>query len=268
MDGGRLSFALLSFPHATMKPTLEFGKNCFLVKDLGPSEPDVDAKVMEKVAALVKHGGPSVLLFPELTASSALVSGLKSLLAGLPNQIGMVIPGSRHAEVSRGVWRNRCTALDPMGHESNVTHDKITKYALPRKVAALYGREEAVETIECTEAPRRIRLYDSFALGRFAVLICRDVIEPQVPEFLRQHFLDHIFVLAMTPDLGDFLGSCSELGRILDAGVFVVNTPFGSRPQPALIYVPVRGEPTLEVCPQGVHEVCLHLFALPVSPTV
>jgi hypothetical protein len=268
MERGQLSFALVSFPHATMKPTFEFGKNCFLVKDLGPSEPDVDEKVVERVGAIVKQGGASVILFPELTASSALVSGLKSLLAGSPSQVGMLIPGSRHVQVSPGVWRNRCTALDPMGHESKVTHDKITRYALPRKVAASYGRDEAIETVECTEAPRRIRLYDSFALGRFAVLICRDVIEPQVPEFLRQHFLDHIFVLAMTPDLEDFLGPCSDLGRILDAGVFVVNTPFGPRPQPALIYVPVRGEPTLEACPQGVHEVCLHLAAFPVSPTV
>lgn len=207
---------------------------------------------------IVKHGGASVLLFPELMASSALVASLKSLLAGSPNRIGMVIPGSRHVEVSPRVWRNRCTALDPMGHESNVTHDKMTRFALPRKTAALYGRGEAGETIECTEAPRRIRLYDSFTLGRFAVLICRDVIEPQVPEFLRQHFLDHVFVLAMTPNLGDFLGPCSELGRILDAGIFVVNTAFDSQPQPALLYVPVRGEPTLEVCPHGNHETCVH----------
>jgi hypothetical protein len=261
MERGQLSFALLSFPHATMKATFEFRENCFLVKDLGPSEPDVDAKVVEKVATIVKHGGASVLLFPELTASSALVSSLKSMLAGSPNPIGMVIPGSRHVEVSPGVWRNRCTALDPMGHESNVTHDKMTRFALPRKTAALYGRGEASETIECTEAPRRIRLYDSFTLGRFAVLICRDVIEPQVPEFLRQHFLDHVFVLAMTPDLGDFLGPCSELGRILDAGVFVANAPFDA-PQPALVYLPVRREPTLETCPHGDHEVCLHLAPL------
>jgi hypothetical protein len=257
-ERGQLSFALLSFPHATMKPTFEFRANCFLVKDLGPSEPAVDAKVVEKVATIVKQGSASVLLFPELTASSALVTSLKSLLAGSPSRIGMVIPGSRHVEVSSGVWRNRCTALDPMGHESNVTHDKMTRFALPRKIAAVYGRDEAVETIECTGAPRRIRLYDSYTLGRFAVLICRDVIEPQVSEFLRQHFLDHVFVLAMTPDLRDFLGPCSELGRILDAGVFVVNTPFDAA-QPALVYMPVRREPALEACPHGDHEVCLYL---------
>jgi hypothetical protein len=254
-----LSFTLLAFPHITFKPTLEFGEHCFWVKDLGPSEPDINKEVMEKVSAILKNGGTSVLLFPELTASSALVSGLKSLLAASPNQVGMVIPGSRHLEISGGVWRNRCTALDPTGHNSNVTHDKVTRYALPRKVAVLYGRDEAVETIECTEAPRRIRLYDSFTLGRFAVLICRDMIEPHVREFLRQHFLDHIFVLAMTPDLADFLEPCSELGRILDAGVFVVNTPFDD-PHPAMMYVPVRGEPTLESCPHGEHEVCLHRF--------
>jgi hypothetical protein len=259
MERGQLSFGLLSFPHGAIELTFEFRENCFLVKDLGPSEPDLDLTVVDWVGKMAKQGGVAVLLFPELTASSVLVSSLQTLLAASPNRIGMVLPGSRHLEVSAGVWRNRCTALDPTGRESSVTHDKITRFALPRKTAAHYGRNEAVETIECTEAPRCIRLYDSFTLGRFAVLICRDVIEPQVPEFLRQHFLDHIFVLAMTPDLGDFLGPCSELGRVLDAGVFVVNTPFGSRPQPALIYVPVRREPTLETCPFGDHEVCLHL---------
>ena len=200
---------------------------------------------------------PITTVFPSARKSGGRVSGLKSLLAASPNQIGMVIPGSRHLEIAPGVWRNRCTALDPMGNECNVTHDKITRYALPKKMAAQHGRDTTIETIECTEAPRSIRLYDSFTLGRFAVLICRDVIEPQVPEFLRQHSLDHLFVRAMTPDLGDFLGPCSELGHILDAGVFVVNTPFET-PHPALIYMPVRVEPALEECPDGHHEVCLH----------
>ncbi len=258
MAQGQLSFVLVSFPHATVKPTLEFGERCFLVKDLGSSEADVGKEVLEKVRAVAKDGGASVVIFPELTAGGDLVSGIKSLLAASPNRIGMLIPGSRHVEVSRGVWRNRSTALDPMGRESNVTHDKVTRYPLPREMASQYGRNKAVETIECSEGPRRIRLYDSFTLGRFAVLICRDVIEPQVPEFLRQHFVDHIFVLAMTRDLGEFLRPCSELGRILDAGVFVANMPFEA-PHPALIYIPVRGKPKLEECPEGEHEVCLHL---------
>ena len=224
MAHGQLSFAMLAFPHASFKPTFEFGEHCFLLRDLGPSEADIGKEVLEKVRAILEHGGTSILVFPELTASSSLVSGMKSLLAASPNQIGMVIPGSRHIEIAPGVWRNRCTALDPIGNECNVAHDKVTRYALPKKMAAQYGRDTTIETIECTEAPRSIRLYDSFTLGRFAVLICRDVIEPQLPEFLRQHSLDHLFVLAMTPDLNDFLGPCSELGRILDAGVFVVNT--------------------------------------------
>ena len=153
MSRGQLSFVLLSFPHGAIELTFEFGENCFLVKDLGPSEPDLDRTVLDSVEKMAKQGGVAVLLFPELTASSALVSGLKSLLAGSPNRIGMVIPGSRHLEVSAGVWRNRCMALDPTGRESNVTHDKITRYALPRKTAARYGRNEAVETIVYGSTP-------------------------------------------------------------------------------------------------------------------
>ena len=41
--------------------------------------------------------------------------------------------------------------------------------------------------------------------------------------------------------------------------VFVIEPQFGSPPQPAFLYVPVRGESKLEVCPPGAHEVCLHL---------
>jgi hypothetical protein len=255
MAEGKLSFVLLSFPH-TVKPTLAFGEQCFLLKDLGPAEADVGKEVLKKVQTIAEEGGASVVVFPELTAHPDLVAGLKAQLAALPNRIGLVIPGSRHAEISSGVWRNRCTALDPIGSDSTVTHDKVTRYALPRKMAAEYGQRGEVEFIECSEAPRRIRLYDSFTLGRFAVLICRDVIEPQIPEFLRQHFLDHVFVVAMTPDLRDFLGPCSQLGRILDAGVFVANMPFDA-PQPALIYLPVRAKPGFEECPPGSHEVCL-----------
>jgi hypothetical protein len=240
-----------------VKPTLAFGEQCFLLKDLGPAEADVGKEVLKKVQTIAEEGGASVVVFPELTANPDLVAGLKSRLAALPNRIGLVIPGSRHAEIFPGVWRNRCTALDPIGSDSTVTHDKVTRFALPRKMAADYGQRGEVEFIECSEAPRCIKLYDSFTLGRFAVLICRDVIEPQIPEFLRQHFLDHVFVVAMTPDLRDFLGPCSQLGRVLDAGIFVANMPFDA-PQPALIYVPVRGKPNLEECPPGSHEVCLH----------
>lgn len=258
---GDLSFVLVSFPHAGVKATLRFGDHCFLVTDLGPAEADVDREVLSKIGAIAKDRGAAVVFFPELTAQPDLVAGIKSILAASPNRIGMVIPGSRHAEVSSGVWRNRATALDPIGRDSNVTHDKVTRYPLPKKLVAHYNRDDAMEIIECIEAPRRIRLYDSFTLGRFAVLICRDVIEPQVPEFLRQHFLDHIFVLAMTPDLRDFLGPCAQLGRSLDAAVFVANMPFDA-PQPALLYVPVRGKPHVEECPQRIHEICLHEFRL------
>lgn len=258
-ERGELSFALLSFPHAELQANLDFKGNCFLVKDLGSSEPEFDSSVLSRLEALASQGGVAVLLFPELTASSALVSGVKARLAANPNRFGLVIPGSRHLEVSTGVWRNTCIGLDPMGRESNVRHDKITRYVLPRKKAEACGRDPGVETIECIEPRRQIRLYDSFTLGRFAVLICRDIIEPPVPEFFGHHRLDNIFVLAMTPNLEDFRERCSDLGRVLDAGVFVVNTADARPPQPAFIYVPVRGKKALEVCPAGLHQECLHV---------
>jgi hypothetical protein len=259
MVRGELSFALLSFPHAGLQANIEFKGNCFLVRDLGSSEPEFDGSVLNRLEALAKQRTVAVLLFPELTASSALVSGVKARLEANPNRFGLVIPGSRHLEGSTGIWHNTCVGLDPMGRESNVRHDKITRYALSPKKAQAYGRDAAVETIECIEVQRRIRLYDSFTLGRFAVLICRDIIEPSVPEFLRRHRLDNIFVLAMTPDLKDFRERCSDLGRELDAGIFVVNTADAQPPQPAFIYIPVRGKKDLEVCPAGPHQECLHV---------
>jgi hypothetical protein len=63
----------------------------------------------------------------------------------------------------------------------------------------------------------------------------------------------------MTPNLEDFRERCSDLGRELDAGVFVVNTADARPPQPAFIYVPVRGKKALEVCPAGLHKECLHV---------
>jgi predicted amidohydrolase len=261
MERGELRFAVLSFPHTELQANLEFKGNCFLVKDLGSSEQGFDGSVLKRLEALAEQGGVAVLLFPELTASSALVSGVKARLATNPNRFGLVIPGSRHVEVSPGIWRNSCIGLDPLGRESNVRHDKITRYVLSGKKAEAYGRDPAVETIECIETRRQIRLYDSFTLGRFAVLICRDIIEPPVREFLGRHGLDNIFVLAMTPNLEDFRERCSDLGRELDAGVFVVNTADARPPQPAFLYIPVRGKKALEVCPAGLHQECLHLTA-------
>ena len=259
MERGELSFALLSFPHARLEPNLQFKGNCFLVTDLGPSEPEFTGSVLNRAEALARQGAVAVLLFPELTASSALVSGVKARLAANPNRFGLVIPGSRHLEGSNRIWRNTCIGLDPIGRESNVRHDKITRYALSATKAQAYGRDAVVETIECIEVERRIRLYDSFTLGRFAVLICRDIIEPSVPEFLRRHRLDNIFVLAMTPNLEDFREQCSDLGRLLDAGIFVVNTAEAQPPQPAFLYLPIRGKKALEVCPAGSHQECLHV---------
>ena len=258
-----ISFILLSFPHGPFDPAVDFDHHGFRVRNLGQTEPQIREQVVEQVYKYIEKGA-SVLLFPELTASDALNAKVGSLLAHAPNRIGMVVPGSRHLKDSQNVWRNRCTAMDSMGRDSAVVHDKFTRYALPEKEARrlmqVQSSGEVLEGIEVT--PRRIRLYDSPTLGRFTILICRDIIEPQTAGFLRLHSLDHIFVISMSPSLDDFKTICSKLGRELDCGVYVVNTAFGEKPEPAFLYRPIRGKDGIESCPREAHGVCVFELCL------
>lgn len=256
-----LTFELFSFPHGQRELNLELQNGVFRVHDLGPNHAQIEDRISEEMVLQLSEGA-SVVLFPELTASTALTKRIKLLLGEHPNRIGMVVPGSQHQEAASGMWRNRCRAIDAVGRDTNIVHDKFTRYPLSedtvRRIPKAPRDQEILEGIEVT--PRRVNLYDSHILGRIAILICRDIIEPQTGEFLRRHFLDHVFVISMSPSLKDFQTTCSQLGRVLDCGIYVVNTAFGDRPEPAFLYLPIRKKQALETCPKQSHEVCKHPF--------
>jgi hypothetical protein len=256
-----LVFVFFSFPHGQPELRLDIQNRRFRVLDLGPNQAQLEDRVSEQVVQKLSQGA-SVLIFPELMATGAMRERLKSLLAAQPNRIGMLVPGSQHQETAPGVWRNRCSAIDAVGRDTNIVHDKFTRYALPedmvQRIPQAAGDGEILEGIEVT--PRRLNLYDSHTLGRIAFLICRDIIEPQTEEFLRRHFLDHVFVISMSPSLKDFQTTCSKLGRVLDCGIYVANTAFGERPEPAFLYLPVRRKQALEKCPKETHQLCEHVF--------
>jgi len=260
-----ISFLLLSFPHGETQMRIDVQESSFRVANLGPKETEIQELVAEQVAKGIAKGA-SIVLFPELTASDAMTRHVKRLLAEQPNRIGMLVPGSKHLEVSPGVWRNRCTAIDGMGQDTGILHDKFTRYALPDGTIHGLGGDLGTEILEGIQVtPRRVNFYDSYTLGRLAILICRDIIEPQTAEFLRRHFLDHILVISMSPSLKDFQTACSQLGRVLDCGVYVVNTAFGDKPEPAFFYLPIRRKSPLEACPKQSHEVCSHSMSIRLS---
>jgi hypothetical protein len=113
-----------------------------------------------------------------------------------------------------------------------------------------------------------LTIWDSAALGRFAVLTCRDVLDEDLRSLLRSHFIEHLFVPAMSVTLDDFLNKGTELAGFLGAGLYVANAPLmdplDGSPKPAAVgYRPIRGahRKALATCPPGLHGVCAHLFS-------
>jgi hypothetical protein len=267
-DASRI--ALISFPHSFEDIQFDPDRSqpTFRVVGLG-DEADLCARLSRALEALVR-APVDLLVCPELTGSPRVRSVVQDFLENSGVPIAFTCPGSWHQSV-HGIWRNRCKILGPQGQEDDeFFHDKITPYPLPENIGTRLGFPgPTLEGIDGSH--RRVAIWDLPGLGRVVVLICLDVLDPFITTFLRRHRfgIDHIFVPSMSDELGRFSATCSELGRWLDAGIYVANTTAGNGHdrQAAYVYLPFRGaqKSAIQSCTTltgNPHRICIRIVDL------
>lgn len=183
--------------------------------------------------------GYALAILPELVAGDALRQQIQASIAAVPFRVGLVLPGSEHTQAD-GKWRNRVVAIDPLGRDlADVFHDKISQFELTDHSRPAHTRKvlEGIST-----SPRRVTFLHSDVLGRIAIVICRDMLEPPFAALCLRHRPDHIFVLAMNHDgMAAFHEKCSNLGKLIDAAIYVVNAGGCPRTHPSYVYLPFSG---------------------------
>lgn len=226
--------------------------------------------ILDRVSGVVDRelaASASIVMFPELVGCTALTDRLSMQLKAAPHRVGFILPGSEHLVDASGAHRNRTVALGPTGTRiPSIVHDKVSRYRLPERWLRKEGFEGlADETLSAVRevsegisvVPLKAVLYESKVIGRFLIVICRDILEAPINDFCRQHELDHIFVLSMTPSLEPFRVECRNLGRTIDAGIYVVNTHGCPTESPAVAYLPLRGYSEPSDRPTPDHRVCV-----------
>jgi hypothetical protein len=186
-----------------------------------------------------------------------------------------ILPGSAR-ELNDGRFENCCRSIGPAGtseddlprHAKMIRHP-MTESQAPAAMRPVIQRIKPPHLLEDIDVAHcALTIWDSAALGRFAVLTCRDVLDEDLRSLLRSHFIEHLFVPAMSVTLDDFLNKGTELAGFLGAGLYVANAPLvdpqDGSPKPAAVgYRPIRGghRTALATCPPGLHGVCAHLFS-------
>jgi predicted amidohydrolase len=267
---------LLSFPHCQNDIHVEVDENRLRFHVPGYDNKETEARIIDAVGKAVAHAGDARVIFlicPELTGSDALRTRISEVLA-VNHSVIIACPGSEHLQVE-SKRRNRCTILGPGGEKiESWHHDKLSPFPLPKEALKQLGHtalaDSQANVEEDIDRPRRIVLWDIPGLGRIAVLICLDILTESVQHFLRRHEVDHILVPAMSPTLQKFVDECSDLGRSLDAGIYVVNScHWGNQKQKcdaAYVYLPYRDPAKRDfLCsckpnPKRGHLVCLRIL--------
>lgn len=245
-EQAEVRITLLSWPHTYDKfeVRMQPGERRFRVH---PKFGERDIATIADAVMEQAKSGCALIMLPELVASPELRIQIGNDLKANPDQIGLLLPGSAHIQDTEGRWRNRVTALDSAGAElKQLWHDKMTQFEISRSALATFGMpvpahtEPILEDIEVT--PRRVRFFESATLGRFAIVICRDMLEDPFPDLCRRHRPDHIFVLSMTPTVAAFRHGCEALGRDIDAAIYLVNIDGCPNDHATYVYAPFKGQ--------------------------
>ncbi|MGH9347674.1 MAG: hypothetical protein ACRD26_10460 [Vicinamibacterales bacterium] len=272
---GRKRILLVALPHdiEALNCSVDRLRRSFAVHGLTPG---AEARVVDEVRSLLdeqlRRRPWSVILLPEYAGTPAVRACVREVVGRHPHRTALVVPGSTRE--GDGPSRNHCRCLGPDGSEGPhlPAHSKRSRFELTRsRVPEKHRAEidacggsvtEAIEIEDC-----ELIFWDSSVLKRTVILICKDLLDDPTRFFLRMHYMDHIFVPAMTPTLDDFAGEGVDLALLLGAGLYIANAPLwqgdhADRPA-ALAYRPIRGahQNTVRSC-AATHAVCTYGFDL------
>jgi hypothetical protein len=247
---------LVSFPHDARDLRLEVDltEGKFQVRGFhDAAELEIREQLSPTLRPHLESARWSVILCSEYGGTPAVRQRFQELLRSNPEHAAIVFPGTALEHDAHGRRENCCRAIVPASVEADhlPRHAKLSRFAITPSHAPRDIQEQLrarvppvlVEDIDVEHAA--LTIWHSSAIGRFAVLTCRDVLEEALRPLLRSHYLDHLFVPAMSPALDDFLQAGIDLAAAMGAGMYVANaalatTPGQKRPV-ALGYRPFRG---------------------------
>ncbi len=177
----------------------------------------------ERLVGLLRRAaeeGASILVFPELCADGDCISALTEAFHEAPGTLRLLVAGSHHVKTS-GELQNECVAL-LRGYNRPLTHSKFAAYVLRQGP----GRPEAREGLFSWRRTLTLFLTDDWS---FTLLVCKDLLDPDVDRLLKSLGISLLFVPALTPKISQFKTYTAALAHANQAIVVVANNPIFSK---------------------------------------
>jgi len=168
--------------------------------------------------------GAVLLVLPELSIDASVLQGIRDWWQTNRRTLSLLVAGSQHIEEG-GVRRNRSVTLLP--GRTEIAHDKFSRFYVRRRSPDGSAFDRVVEDI--ARAPAiSIHLAGDWS---FAVLICKDLMDPTVRNLLEELRVRIVLVPACSPKTQIFEAYGYNLSVSAQAVVVVANTP--PEPQPS-----------------------------------
>lgn len=197
-----------------------------------PVDPDRQRTEIDRLVARATAAGASIVVLPELCVTEQLAMELQEWVRR-PDGPRLLVAGSYHQASTTGNLlsrRRRNTAIGwARGHDQPLTHDKYSPADRP-----------VVEDIQPDGWPE-LRVYVTADGWHLAIVICRDLLNPQAVNALSEAGVNLLLVPAMSETLMPFGGPVAHLVGARQALVAVANNPGDwSREGDSLAPLPAR----------------------------
>ena len=183
---------------------------------IGPVDPDRQRTEIDRLVSQATAAGASIVVLPELCVTQQLAMGLQEWVRR-PDGPLLLVAGSCHQQrTTNGVLpaRRRNTAIGWVrGHDQPLTHDKYSPADRP-----------VAEDIQPDGWPE-LRVYVTADGWHLAIVICRDLLNPQAVNALTEAGVNLLLVPAMSETLMPFGGPVAHLVGARQAIVAVANNP-------------------------------------------
>lgn len=195
----------------------------------GPKDSASQRELLIRLLRRAAEEGASILVFPELCADGDCIAALTEAFHGAPASLRLLVAGSHHIQTSEEM-RNECVAL-LRGYNRPLTHSKFAPYVL---------RESKQEPEAGKEGPQRLEVREGLSPSRraltlfltddwsFTLLVCKDLLDPDVDRLLKSLGTSLLFVPALTDTIGQFKTYTAALAHANQAIVVVANNPIFS----------------------------------------
>jgi predicted amidohydrolase len=188
--------------------------------------PKDSASQRERLVRLLRRAaeeGASILVFPELCADGDCIAALTQAFHEAPATLRLLVAGSHHIKNAEEL-RNECVAL-VRGYHRPLTHSKFAPYVLKQGP----GQPEAREGLSPHRRTLTLFLTDDWS---FTLLVCKDLLDPDVDRLLKSLGTSLLFVPALTAKISQFKTYTAALAHANQAIVVVANNPIFSEGDP------------------------------------